>query len=150
MLQAWHMSTGTRTIAMFYLKCKIVRTCDFFHYLMTNNLEIVQRISDFHTLNRPRPIHVHVKLHDISDISVECEEWYLLASLRSFYVRAIRSVQTDGCQTHPFWNKAKVSNMFVCTLESNWVTLLIWTVMRTRRTECIEDRSGCKPALTCN
>ena len=28
-LQAWHIFTRTRTIAMFYLKCKIVRTCDF-------------------------------------------------------------------------------------------------------------------------
>jgi len=28
-LQSWHIFTTTRTIAMFYLKCKIVRTCDF-------------------------------------------------------------------------------------------------------------------------
>jgi len=28
-LQSWHIFTRTRTIAMFYLKCKIVRTCDF-------------------------------------------------------------------------------------------------------------------------
>jgi len=35
--------TRTRTIAKFYLKCKIVRTCDFFHYLMTINLETFQR-----------------------------------------------------------------------------------------------------------
>jgi len=28
-LQAWHIFTRTRTIVMFYLKCKIVRTCDF-------------------------------------------------------------------------------------------------------------------------
>jgi len=31
-LQSWHIVIRTRTIAMFYLKCKIVRTCDFFHY----------------------------------------------------------------------------------------------------------------------
>jgi len=43
--QTWHILTRTRTIAMFYLKCIIVRTCDFFHYLMTINLETVQRIS---------------------------------------------------------------------------------------------------------
>jgi len=30
-LQSWHIFTRTRTIAMFYLKFKIVRTCDFFH-----------------------------------------------------------------------------------------------------------------------
>jgi len=28
-LQSWHIFTRTRTIAMFYLKCKIVRTCVF-------------------------------------------------------------------------------------------------------------------------
>jgi len=28
-LQSWHIYTRTRTIAMFYLNCKIVRTCDF-------------------------------------------------------------------------------------------------------------------------
>jgi len=28
-LQSWHIFTRTRTIAMFYLKCKIVRACDF-------------------------------------------------------------------------------------------------------------------------
>ena len=28
-LQAWHIFTRTRTTAMFYLKCKLVRTCDF-------------------------------------------------------------------------------------------------------------------------
>jgi len=27
-LQSWHIFTRTRTIAMFYLKCEIVRTCD--------------------------------------------------------------------------------------------------------------------------
>jgi len=43
-LQSWHIVTRTRTIAMFYLKCKIVRTCDFFHYLTTNNLETFQQI----------------------------------------------------------------------------------------------------------
>jgi len=36
-LQARHIFTRTRTIAMFYLKCKIIRTCDSFHYLMTIN-----------------------------------------------------------------------------------------------------------------
>jgi len=44
-LQSWRIFTRTRTIAMFYLKCKIVRACDFFHYLTTNNLETFQRIS---------------------------------------------------------------------------------------------------------
>jgi len=44
-LQSWHIFTRTCTIAIFYLKCKIVRTCDFFHYLMTINLETFQRIS---------------------------------------------------------------------------------------------------------
>ena len=29
MFQAWHIFTRTCTIAMFYLKCKVVRTCDF-------------------------------------------------------------------------------------------------------------------------
>jgi len=43
-LQSWHMFTRTRTIAMFYLQCKIVRTCDLFHYLTTINLETFQRI----------------------------------------------------------------------------------------------------------
>ena len=43
-LQAWHILTRTRTIAMFYLKGKIVRTCDSFHCLMTIILETVQRI----------------------------------------------------------------------------------------------------------
>ena len=43
-LQAWHIFTRTRTIAMFYLKCQIVRTCDSFHCLMTIILETVQRI----------------------------------------------------------------------------------------------------------
>jgi len=43
-LQSWHIFTRTRTIAMFYLKCKIVRTCDFFHYLTTINLDTCQRI----------------------------------------------------------------------------------------------------------
>ena len=33
MLQAWHIFTRTRTIAMYYLKSKIVRTCDSFHCL---------------------------------------------------------------------------------------------------------------------
>jgi len=28
-LQAWHIFTRTRTIAMLYLKCKIICTCDF-------------------------------------------------------------------------------------------------------------------------
>jgi len=42
-LLAWHVFTRTRT--MFYLKCKIVCTCDSFHYLMTINLETVERIS---------------------------------------------------------------------------------------------------------
>jgi len=27
-LQSWHIFTRTRTIAMFYLKCKIIRSCD--------------------------------------------------------------------------------------------------------------------------
>jgi len=44
-LQSWHIFTTTRNIAMFYLKCKIVHTCDFFHYLITINLETFQRIS---------------------------------------------------------------------------------------------------------
>jgi len=35
----------TRNIAMFYLKCKIVPTCDSFHYLTTIYLETFQRIS---------------------------------------------------------------------------------------------------------
>jgi len=43
-LQAWHIFTRTRTIAMFYLKYKIVRTRDSFHYSMNINLETVQRI----------------------------------------------------------------------------------------------------------
>jgi len=43
-LQACHIFTRTRTIAMFYLKCKIVRTCGSFHYLMAINLETFQRI----------------------------------------------------------------------------------------------------------
>jgi len=38
LLQSWHIFTRTRTIAMFYLKCKIVRTCDFVYYLTTINL----------------------------------------------------------------------------------------------------------------
>jgi len=44
-LQSWHIFTRTRTIAMFYLKCKIVLTCDFFYYVTTINLETFQRIS---------------------------------------------------------------------------------------------------------
>jgi len=28
-LQSWHILTRTRTVAMFYFKCKIVRPCDF-------------------------------------------------------------------------------------------------------------------------
>jgi len=28
-LQSWHNFTRTRTIAMYYLKCKIVHACDF-------------------------------------------------------------------------------------------------------------------------
>jgi len=44
-LQSWHVLTRTRTIAMFYLKYKIVRTCDFFHYLTATSLETLQRIS---------------------------------------------------------------------------------------------------------
>jgi len=41
-LEAWRIFTRTRIIAMFYiLKCKIVRTCDSFHYSMTINLETV-------------------------------------------------------------------------------------------------------------
>jgi len=32
-------------LLLFYLKCKIVRTCDFFHYLTTINLETFKRIS---------------------------------------------------------------------------------------------------------
>jgi len=44
-LQAWHIFTRTRTIAMLYLKYKFVLTCDSFHYLMTINLETFQRIS---------------------------------------------------------------------------------------------------------
>jgi len=44
-LQTSHIFTRTRTIAIVLLKCKIVRTCDSFHYLMTTNLETVQRIS---------------------------------------------------------------------------------------------------------
>jgi len=44
MLQSWHIFTRTRTIAMFYLKCKIVRTCDFFPNVATINLETFQRI----------------------------------------------------------------------------------------------------------
>jgi len=43
-LQSWHIFTRTRTMAMFYLKCKIVSTCDLFHYLMAINLETFQRI----------------------------------------------------------------------------------------------------------
>jgi len=43
-LQSWHISTRNRTIAIFYIKFKIVRTCDFFHYLTTINLETFQRI----------------------------------------------------------------------------------------------------------
>jgi len=31
-------------LLLFYLKCKIVRTCDFFHYLTPINLETFQRI----------------------------------------------------------------------------------------------------------
>jgi len=38
-LQSWHIFTRTCTIAMFYLKCKIVHTSDFFHYITTINLE---------------------------------------------------------------------------------------------------------------
>jgi len=43
-LQSWHILTRTRTIAIFFLKCKIVRTCDFFHNLTTINLETFQWI----------------------------------------------------------------------------------------------------------
>jgi len=43
-LQSWHIFIRTRTIAMIYLKCKIVRTCDFFQYLTIINLETFQRI----------------------------------------------------------------------------------------------------------
>jgi len=42
-LQAWHIFTRTRIIAMFRWNCKIARTCDSFHYLMTINLETVQQ-----------------------------------------------------------------------------------------------------------
>jgi len=38
MMMMMMIFTRTRTIAMFYLKCKIVRSCDSFHYLMTINL----------------------------------------------------------------------------------------------------------------
>jgi len=44
-LQAWHIFTRTRTIAMFYFIYKIVHTCDSFHYLMSINLETFQRMS---------------------------------------------------------------------------------------------------------
>jgi len=61
-LQAFNIFSRTRTIAMFYLKCKIVRkpTCDSFHYLMTINLETVQRISVTEVTCRPRAI-LHFK-----------------------------------------------------------------------------------------
>jgi len=32
-------------LLLFYLECKIVRTCDFFHYLTTINLETIERLS---------------------------------------------------------------------------------------------------------
>jgi len=44
-LNLFKLISRTRTIAMFYLKCKNVRTCDSFLNLMTINLETVQRIS---------------------------------------------------------------------------------------------------------
>jgi len=40
-VQAWQIFTRTRIIALFYLKYNIVRSCDFFHFLMTIKLETV-------------------------------------------------------------------------------------------------------------
>jgi len=57
-LQAWYIFTRTRTIAMFYLKFKIVHTCESFHYLMTINLETVQWIS-FTKVTCTDMSHVH-------------------------------------------------------------------------------------------
>jgi len=39
-LQVWHIFTRTRTTAMLYLKCKIVRTCDFYNRNLLNGFKI--------------------------------------------------------------------------------------------------------------
>jgi len=42
-LQTWHFFTRTRTIAMFYLKYKLVRTCDFCDRNPLKDFEIKSR-----------------------------------------------------------------------------------------------------------
>jgi len=51
-LQYWHIFIRTRAFAKFYSKGKIVRTCDFFHYLMTIRPYIHTAVSELHA--RPR------------------------------------------------------------------------------------------------
>jgi len=40
-LQAWHIFTGTRTIAMLFLICKIVLTCKFFDIIQLNGSRLI-------------------------------------------------------------------------------------------------------------